>query len=754
VPVATTFMRSFPLEARPAVAALRLRAFRRAALRVNGEPLALPPAISWKDEVVLDVARHLTPGENRVEATVWNDHGPPALSLEIDTRTGVVRSDGTWDASLAGAVWRKARLAREPPGGSRFDPEGRFPGAWEALARTWPRLLAILGAAVAAAAVVHRARQREGAGGAGGAAEWAVLAVLAGAWGALLLHNAPSIPLAAGFDGRAHLDYVRYVLERRALPLAGDGWKMFEAPLYYVVVAALLGVTGAVPGGVPAVAVVRGLGWCLGVLDLALVRAGTRLVLPDRPVSRLAGILVVGSMPFVLILGQYVANEVLAATLGSAILVLAIRMLRDGDLRLGSHVALGLLAGLALLAKSSALVVVVAVGIALLARAVVRPPDRARALGGLAATGVIAMAVGGWHYARVAARYGNPLLGGWDYAWWQDPGFRTLEDLTRFGRVLRQPAYAGFGGVWDGLYSTAWADGLLSGATRVSLVHPWWSPDLASVALALAIVPTLLLLAGLAGLVRDWVRRPAADVGLVLLVALLQGGVLILMAFKVPAAVATKAHYVLPSILVVGVLAARGFAAVTGERALASTVALAALLAWSGTVYASLWIDPGSPAALARQAGDLARRGDVRGALGHLGDACDAEPRYCAALAMELARLGGPLDEVAAVARRAGPSATAQLAEATAAASARDLDRAIGEARRAVEADPDALEARAMLARLLESGGSAAEAGDAWREVLRIDFQDPEAHAALARLLRSEGEAAGAAMHESLARPP
>ena len=48
------------------------------------------------------------------------------------------------------------------------------------------------------------------------------------------------------------------------------------------------------------------------------------------------------------------------------------------------------------------------------------------------------LALCGWHYLRVALHFGgDPFVGNWDEAsgiiWWQDPGYRVVDDYLRLG---------------------------------------------------------------------------------------------------------------------------------------------------------------------------------------------------------------------------------------------------------------------------------------------------------------------------------
>ena len=66
---------------------------------------------------------------------------------------------------------------------------------------------------------------------------------------------------------------------------------------------------------------------------------------------------------------------------------------------------------------------------------------------------------------------GKPFVAGWDplnpVQWWQDPGYRTLDELTAsairwFSQSTRLRT-----GFWDAVYSTMWADGYISGSAAV-----------------------------------------------------------------------------------------------------------------------------------------------------------------------------------------------------------------------------------------------------------------------------------------------
>src|SRR6185503_19323615 len=99
---------------------------------------------------------------------------------------------------------------------------------------------------------------------------------------------------------------------------------------------------------------------------------------------------------------------------------------------------------------------------------------------------------------------------GYGTAWWQQDGFRTTDFYARFGDAIETPFFSGTRSFAGGLHSTMWGDGLWSGAASAAFRAPW-NYDLMAAGYALAIVPTVLLLIGLAATLRRFVREPTAS---------------------------------------------------------------------------------------------------------------------------------------------------------------------------------------------------------------------------------------------------
>jgi hypothetical protein len=208
-------------------------------------------------------------------------------------------------------------------------------------------------------------------------------------------------------------------------------------------------------------------------------------------------------LPMSVYMAHYISNEPFAALLTAALLVAVFWLLCDDKPDLArAGFWIGLLFGLALLAKVTVVLLLPALVVVL-----VRTARRSAGWSGVVAPllrfGVASAGVAAWYFVRNWIALGSPYVGGWDPsrggAWNQDPGYRIPEDLLSFGGALSRPIYAAFSSFWDGLYSTFWLDGYL-GSSAWEMGAPPWHYD-AVVGSALLALP--LTLAGVLGALRS-----------------------------------------------------------------------------------------------------------------------------------------------------------------------------------------------------------------------------------------------------------
>jgi hypothetical protein len=591
-PVSVRFRRSFELAGAPERATLTVKALRSAVVRVNGTVVLDPRRSleSWREGLVADVAPFLWEGRQVIEIDVTNWNGPAMLLARVPELRLVSGTD--WEASAGGDEWFRALDADERLLPECFD---RYPSSLDAFSRHAGLLVAVF-LAVMAASVWGQRR----VAAAGTRASTAVLAssvrwALIGAWGLLGLNNFTRLPLDFGFDAPAHLDYVRFVATRWSLPLATDGWQMFQSPLYYIVSAPLYAAVWEVLGEVEAQCALRLVPLACGALQVQLAYAAVHSVFPSRPDLQVVGTVAGGLLPMNLYASQTVGNEPLAALFTGCAVVYALKLLRPGARvdRLSAWLVTGALIGLAFLSKFSTVVVVPALLLSLVF-AGSRFGLSLLAIAGRCGVLVVAAATAsGWYYARNWIELGRPFVGGWDpsrdIVWWQEPGYRTAHDFLSFGPALVRPLFAAVHGFWDALYSSLWTDGFLSGTIPVAGSGVPWNLDFLLSGPVLGLLPALAVALGAlrcAAPCRDGRRLQlvfASSAGLSFLVAIAY------LFLVLPIYSTGKATYALGLLPALAVLGAQGFDMLS-RTVLARALVHGVLACWALAAYAAYFV--------------------------------------------------------------------------------------------------------------------------------------------------------------------
>jgi 4-amino-4-deoxy-L-arabinose transferase-like glycosyltransferase len=552
----TRFAREIELRGRPARAAIAVRALRDFTLRVNGEvpPGGRSDGADWRRPRRLEVAALLREGANHIEVDVSNRRGPALVSVRGD---GIdVGGAAAWQTFMDGVPLGAAIPADDTrPNPNAFAVETPVEG----LLASRDALIGLFVAGVAGMALASRRLAPRWIASLPGAA----LGVAALAWVWLFAAKAVKLPLLVGFDARAHLEYVDFLREHAALPIATDGWSMYHPPLFYLLTALLQGVGDRAMKVVPWIA-------GLGLVFVAHSLAG-RVYRGEPRVAALA-VVFAAVLPVNLYSAAYFSNETLHALLAGLALLATVDALAAPRSTPRQALAIGLWLGLAALAKFTVLAVV-PVAIAFLAAKlwwVERAPP-ARILARVAACAAVFAAVAGWFYARNQLHFGTPVVGNWalpgaDQDWWQQPGFHTAAYYTGFGESLRHPYLAGFTSFWDGVYSTLWGDGYIAGRVYPHERHPLWSYDFMSAGYLLALPLTALLVVGIACAARDALRDPdpgrRAALSFLLTASYAVGFAFLFLTLQLPYFAQAKAPYALCLVPVGSVCFARGAARV------------------------------------------------------------------------------------------------------------------------------------------------------------------------------------------------
>ncbi len=613
IEVNTTFRRSFVLQKIPPAASLKVRAMKRCELTVNGASVLSETVYNsrWKEPRQVDVAAQLRPGTNEIAITVWNTNAPPALWLALQTGDQTLISDTNWKVQILDSVEIPAALATTPPAlnpGNRMvmdeTPLGGLRAHW---------VFFICATALSALVFLGLRKLQPRCAGFFARSEFTlcVIALPVLLWAAMYCNNLHALPSTEGFDAIDHLSYIERVQKGPGLPLANEGWQMYQPPLYYMVCAIAEDITGpATQFGKATVARVLGLG--IGVAHFTLIFLSLRLIFPRRIGMQCFGLLLAALLPAHLYISQFVTNEALAAMLVTASLYCCLRIIVAKRDSWRSFLAVGIFFGAALLAKVTAVLAAPFIAIALIDPTVFREPARLKNwFINTAGAAAVCVAVCGWHYHRVWSHFGSPLVGNWSTSvwqpWWMEPGFRTWSYFFRFGECLTHPWFSGVNSFADGLYSTLWGDALIGGRIAGEF-RPSWNYQLMAAGFLLAIIPSILIFVGALATVKNFSRQPGR-VWLVLIgIPLVTLSALVYMNLKVPAYAEVKAFYGLIALLPICVCGALGYEALKRLGKAPFAIAIILLGVWAMNSYAAFWIRPGSADALTHRALEAAHQ--------------------------------------------------------------------------------------------------------------------------------------------------
>jgi hypothetical protein len=427
-------------------------------------------------------------------------------------------------------------------------------------------------------------------------AAWLVaLGVLVG----VRVWNAIDGPLMVGWDDFGHIGYVLFLDLYGSVPWADQGWSYFHPPLHY-----LFGWALAQFGS--AEVLLRGLALIGGASSLAiawLTARVTRLVYPDRWVLPWLAFVSVGSLPVYLYTATMAGNELTAAALGTLGFAILLANEARAEPRIRHDLAAGLVFGLALLAKVSAVMTLGAAGLALSLRFLLALRERDSSslrltiLRAIAIVGV-ACVVSSPFYLRNWSEFGtpfrmsrtNPQVA--ELEGRQPPGERSWVDLAYIPAAIFSDPHPNavhmLHSIWGTAYGQMWSDprGRLKFVFRVAKKEQWNRAS--RIGVAMGLVPTFLVLLGGGLAARDlWRgRRPQLYGPLFCLSALTLGG-FAWFAFDAPQHSALKASYLLGLTIPYGVFMARSFEAmqspVMRRAAMSIVVGTAAVAVAIGT---------------------------------------------------------------------------------------------------------------------------------------------------------------------------
>lgn len=213
----------------------------------------------------------------------------------------------------------------------------------------------------------------------------------------LQLHNLSLFPLSRGFDAGGHLEYVNFLKSNSRIPLAYEGWELYQPPLYYLVISLL-----SFPFGVK----------IIGLL-MWLLLAFTSYKFFQKKFNNInisfIGTFITSSLPVVLYLTYTISNEFFSGVLISIALVYYVSFYKPAN---NSKIILGILIGLSFLAKSTAFILILSIALdqLILARGKI-----IKTVKDLLLPFGISFLMSGWFYLRNWILFGGPFISSYDF---------------------------------------------------------------------------------------------------------------------------------------------------------------------------------------------------------------------------------------------------------------------------------------------------------------------------------------------------
>jgi hypothetical protein len=479
-------------------AVLTFRVMKKAVVYLDGRPVfrTSEDLRRWKEVHLLDLSPWLAAGKHELRIDVSNRNGHPAL-LATCKPLGIF-SGGSWEASKDGHKWMPALPADQI---SPLRISRQFPRSDQAIRSLLPLICSVF-----AFFFFWSLRSDDPVSPSwfnkvtlsAGAVRWLVL----GAWFAMAVNNFWKLPLEMGMDAKGHLQYIRYLFENGRIPLATEGWQMFQSPLYYLLAAAVYQFFLALFSAETVTRIVKLLSCMCGMAQVEICYRTLRNAYPGKEALQVIGTLLGGLLPMNLYMSQSLGNEPLVGFLTALLILLTCRIFSGArETTRETAILMGFILGLALLTKVTAILIVFPLLMFVSSEIMKRndsPGEGRRSVGRFVSMVLcIASTVAGWYYLRNWIAMGRLFVGGWDAArdivWWQDPGYRTVRQCYIFGESVAYPVFSSMCGFWDAMYSSFWADsyGYMSAFGR----PPWSLRFMLSGAL-LSLVPSTAILLG------------------------------------------------------------------------------------------------------------------------------------------------------------------------------------------------------------------------------------------------------------------
>lgn len=245
----------------------------------------------------------------------------------------------------------------------------------------------------------------------------------------LQIHNALIYPIRRGFDALPHLEYINYVKTHWSVPLANQGWEMYQPPLYYFVAAVFSLIFKPQLFGVVI--------W----ISLVLITYVFFRNLYQKTNLALIGALIIAFLPVNIYLTPTLGNELLSVLITMIFLIIYYLNSRQKNFSYKKTIIIGLVLGLALLTKATALILIPAI---IIDQIFIQRFSFVIRLKSLLLILFFAFLISGWFYIRNYAAFGKFQLLNVDlskFAMQQPVGRRDFLFFTDFSGFTERKLY-------------------------------------------------------------------------------------------------------------------------------------------------------------------------------------------------------------------------------------------------------------------------------------------------------------------------
>jgi hypothetical protein len=409
----------------------------------------------------------------------------------------------------------------------------------------------------------------------------------------MAINNITKIPLDIGMDIKGHMEYIKYIVDNMRIPLAIEGWQMFQPPLFYIVSAIIYKLFSVSVNPASVDYLLRLLPLACGALQVELCYRTLRHVYPERDDLQAVGTVIGGLLPMNIYMAQFSGNESMAACLTSIVILLSIRLFCSPSLPSKIDLlSIGLFLGLAILTKTSAVLIIIPTAVLLIYKSsadiqsnTAKTTETIKSM--MLIFGVIFI-ISGWYYIRNWIEMGQIVISGWstqrDIIWWQDPSYRTPQQFLTFGESLYYPVFSAAMSIWDGLYSTLWMDGYLSSYNR----PPWNYKFMLSNAW-LALLPSVIIMIGIISALLKSTRQRWPFLCYSVICVVIYISAILYLFLALPILSTAKATYALGITPCFAILCASGFEILT-RRPMVKAIMFGGIACWAFASYAAYFV--------------------------------------------------------------------------------------------------------------------------------------------------------------------